>query len=689
LLLLTTLIVLLTAWAAHAAPAGADSLPPQIHTVAGGGSCSGALTSGGPCDGLAATSAPIYGARSVAALPGGGFLYVDAGNDLVREVSPTGIVTTVAGNGTTIDAPDGSLAVDSGLDDPVSVTALPDGGFLITEYDSSTVRMVSPGTPATATITTIAGTGVPGNNELSGPATPATSIPLDYPTDAEPTADGGVLIADTYNNEIRLLSGATRGATISTIAGGGGCNDVSSGCDGLAASAVELDLPDSVSPLQDGSRGYLVAEYGSDSIREVSAPSPSGTFTTVAGTPGDPGYAGDGGPATSAQLSDPDQVLSTSGGGFVIADTGNEVIRQVSASGTISTIAGNGIATYAGDGGAATSASLFTPASVAAATDGDGGLLVADQDNDRIREITLAPAVTFKLSPASPNGNDGWYVTPVTATIDTTESATINCELDPPEVPPAFGALPPDCPFTGGVTVTAPGAHTLYGAAENAIGDQSLPVSVPLDIDLGPPTITCSSPPSFPFGTAGAHVTATLSDSVSGPAAELLTAAADTSSLGQQAVQLTGANNAGINTFVNCSYTVTPLTLEPTPVTSSAFSAGSQYTTVKWLIVKHVAAPAVVTVMCAGSGCPFSAHRSVGTGPCRGKLCGTAPKQRSVVLTGLFADRQLASGTRLTVSVTEPDAIGRAALYTIRAGKSPLRQTACLAPGSLVRREKC
>ena len=204
---------------------------------------------------LSGAASPIGAARSVAALPGGGFLYIDASNDLVREVSPDGVVTTVAGDGSSGDAPSGSLAVDSGLDGPVAVAPLPDGGFLITEWGGSVVRMVSPGTPQTATITTIAGTGGRGNSGLSGPA---TSMELNYPSDAVPAPGGGVLISDTYNNEIRLLSAAAPGATMTTLAGGGsGCDDASSTCDGVAAGNVELDQPDSVSPLQDGSGGYL------------------------------------------------------------------------------------------------------------------------------------------------------------------------------------------------------------------------------------------------------------------------------------------------------------------------------------------------------------------------------------------------------------------------------------------------
>ena len=264
----------------------ADLTPPQIHTVAGGGSCSGAAIFGAKCDQVAAASVPIDDAKSVVGLPDGSYLFIDAGLDLVREVSPLGVVMTVAGNGTPTDGPDGTIAIDSGLDDPVSVAPLSNGGFLVTEYAGQVVRMVSPGSPGLATITTIAGTGTSASacaesgsgaacTELSGPA---TSIDLDYPSDAEPVAGGGVVIADTYNNEVRLVSAAAPGATLTTIAGGGTCNDATSSCEGIGATGVQLDHPVSVSALQDGSGGYLIDEADADAVREVSAIAPAGTF---------------------------------------------------------------------------------------------------------------------------------------------------------------------------------------------------------------------------------------------------------------------------------------------------------------------------------------------------------------------------------------------------------------------------
>jgi hypothetical protein len=678
--------------------------PPQIHTVAGGGSCSGplilggavplGLLSGGPCDGVSATSVPIANATSVAALPGGGFLYVDDTYDLVREVSPAGTVTTVAGNGTTTDV-DGTLAVDSGLNGPVAVALLPSGGFLITEYDGSVVRMVSPGTPATAMITTIAGTGTPGSNGLAGQA---TSIQLNYPSDAVPTSDGQVLIADTYNDSVRLVSAASAGATISTIAGDGPCDAATTTCEGLPAVAVALDHPVSVSPIQGGSGGYLIAESDSeqfdDTIREVSQISPSGTFTTVAGTPGEQGYAGDGGPATAAQLNNPEQVVSTADGGFLIADTNNEVIRQVSASGTITTVAGDGVATYAGDGGPATSASLDSPAAVSPTT--DGGFLIADAYNDVVREITIPAVSTISFSPASPDGHNGWYVNAVLATVTATEGAQISCELDPTAPPPVFAAiLPASCAFSGaGAEITANGTHTLYAASVNAFGDDELPVSAVVKIDTTPPTMSCSATRSFPAGTRHAAVTATVVDQISGPVSSPVSSPASTAKLGSHVATLTGESNAGLTVNIKCKYTVVPLTLDPSPAITERFAANRQYTTLRRLVVSHVPAAAAVNVTCHGKACPFAGARNITGKKCKAKPC-TAKKRklggraRAVDLTPLFAKLPLAVGTRLTVSVTAPNTIGRNWLFTIRAGKDPRDQMSCLAPGSSIPGKGC
>ena len=686
---------LLAATAGFAGRAAGDTLPPQMHTAAGGGSCGGnapavAMISGGSCDNVSATSAQIGDASSVAALPGGGLLYVDSVYDLVREVTPSGKVITVAGDVNAMGQPntqdtDGVPAVDSGLNGPVAVAPLPNGGFLITEYNGSVVREVSPGAPGTATISTIAG--VPGTRGGHGVLNgPATSVPLNYPSDAQPTSDGSVLIADTGNNYIRVVS--PDGSTISTVAGSGSCNDAGLSCEGMAAGAVSLHDPVAVSPIQGGSGGFLIAEddpSAVNAIREVSQVSGAGTFTTVAGTPGQGyGYGGDGGPANGAQLSSPEGVLSTPDGGFLIADTGNQRIRAVSASGTITTVAGNGVASYAGDGGAATSASLQGPAGMAPAP--DGGFFIADANDGAIRQVTIPPTTSITLSPATPNGNNGWYVSAVHAKFSVVNGGGTHCELDPAAPPPVFDAMPPPCPFTGaGATISGDGSHTLYAASINKFGDKELPVSVSVKIDATPPTVICGPTRSFTIGSRNALVTASVSDSLSGPASPEASAQALTFALGTFGVTVYGADRAGNIGDVGCTYTVVPAILKPTPVMHWSFSVQGRYTTVKRLLVTDVAPQAAVNVACTGTGCPFSSARNVSGKECKGRKPCTAKSSKrphTIDLAPLFAHVQLAARAQLTVSVTKPNTIGRVWLFTANGQKPPSHRVSCLEPGS-------
>jgi hypothetical protein len=674
-----------------------------MHTVAGGGSCSAAAPaalSGGSCDNVSATSATIGEPGDVAALPGGGFLYVDSagqgtppfGYEFVREVTPKGKVVTVAGNGTDVDAPDGTPATASGLDGPVAVAPLPDGSFLITEKDSSEIRMVSPGPPGVATITTIAGTGTPGfNGDGVG-----TSSRLSFPTEAEPQADGSVLIDDAGNERIRVLSAAAPGATLTTIAGGGSCDDVITVCDGLSAGAVELNDPVSVSPIQGGTGGYLIAEGfnsvspGGDAIREVL---PSGEFVTVAGQPGiGRGYTGDGGPAVFAHLANPERVLSTPDGGFLIADTDNSVVRQVSPAGIITTVAGDGVPSYAGDNGPATAASLNGPVGVSPTT--NGGLLVADASDPAIREVTLAPTTTVTLSPATANGAGGWYIGTVVAKVSAKSVTATGCELDPsPPAPTVFDELTSPCPFSGaGATVSGDGVHLLYVASVNSFGDKETPVAFPIDIDSTPPGIRCKAHQSFRAGKRG-RVTATVTDSISGPAAPVVSARANTRRVGVHTVTLVGLNHAGLADVTHCRYTVVAVRLKPAPALRWAFATVGASTSVRRLVVSDVAANAEVNLTCQGSGCPFSSATDV-----TGARCGSAPcqakakdrqRRRTVDLTQLLSGVKLGTGARLTVSVTKTNAVGGVWVFTIRAGRAPTHQISCLEPGSSVPGKGC
>jgi sugar lactone lactonase YvrE len=207
-------------------------------------------------------------------------------------------------------------------------------------------------------------------------------------------AAGNLYIADTGNFRVRKVSAAT--GVITTVAGNG--TEGYSG-DGGAATSAEVSLLGGLAV--DAAGNLYIADEGNSCIREVMAS--TGVITTVAGN-GTPGYSGDGGPAVSAALSYPSGVAVDGAGNLFIADTGNNRVREVSASnGVITTVAGNGIADFSGDGGNATSAALYGPQGVA--VDSTGNLFIADTFNSRIRKVSASTEV---ITTVAGNGTFGY-----------------------------------------------------------------------------------------------------------------------------------------------------------------------------------------------------------------------------------------------------------------------------------------
>jgi sugar lactone lactonase YvrE len=248
------------------------------------------------------------------------------------------------------------------------------------------------GTPNGAKISTVAGSGTVGSSGDNGPA---TSAKLHYPEGVAVDSSGNIYFADTDNQVIREVDTSGTITRVAGIVGSSGYN-----ADSIPATTAKLNYPDGVTV--DVSGNLYIADSYNHCIRMVSG----GTITTVAGTHGSPGYFGDGGSATSAQLYYPEGVAVDSSGNIYIADTDNQVIRKVDhTSHNISTVAGNGTAGYIGDGAAATSAELRYPNGVA--VDASGNIYIADGGNIVVRKVDATSQTIMTVAGNGSSGDTG------------------------------------------------------------------------------------------------------------------------------------------------------------------------------------------------------------------------------------------------------------------------------------------
>lgn len=398
------------------------------------------------------------------------------------QAATPGTITTVAGGGDLGGLPwpgDGGPATQAQLWYARDVAGTGDGGFLVVDGGNSRIRRVAPD----GTITTVAGNGLAPSGDL-GDGGPATQARLSFPTGVAATGDGGFLVADQGNHRIRRVA---PNGTISTVAGNGLVGLPTDVGDGGPATQASLNSPSGVAVTADG--GFLIADKLHERIRRVM---PDGTITTVAGT-SVAGCYGDGGPAIQAGLGFPSGVAVTPDGGFLIADTGTQRIRRVTADGTITTVAGSGDCSpfgggFSGDGGPATEARLSSPAGVAATA--LGGFLIADTMNDRVRRV----AGTDVTAPVVSVPTDG-------PTVDATSPAGAAVSFTVTATDETDGALTPTCAPPSG-SVFAIGTTTVSCSATDHSGNMAsatFPVTVkgaaaPPPTALQPPSVTVAAP---------------------------------------------------------------------------------------------------------------------------------------------------------------------------------------------------
>lgn len=376
-------------------------------TVAAGNGTVGYSGDGGP-----ATSAALGRPEGVALDSSGNLYIADTANSVIRVVNmgtqsltiggvviASGAIQIVAGNGTAGYTGDGSAAVGAELSGPFGVFVDAQGNIFIADTENSVIREV---VASTGTIQTVAGT--PDVTGFSGDGASATAATLDLPQDVFVDTSGIIYIADTFNSVIRVVNPGTQPVTIAgvaipagaiqTVAGiyysaGLGTACQFTGDNGPATSAY-LCLPNGV--FADASGNIFVADSSNFGIREVSS---SGTISTIAGTLGTAGYSGDGSLATGAELNYPSGVFIDGAGNLFIADTDNYAIREVGA-GNISTIAGNGTLAYSGNGVPAVNAALSIP--YGAFVDSLGNVFIADTYNSAIREVGASTGIIQTLA---------------------------------------------------------------------------------------------------------------------------------------------------------------------------------------------------------------------------------------------------------------------------------------------------
>jgi len=359
-------------------------------------------------DGNSATGAELYYPIEVAVDNSNNVYIADAGNNRVRKVSTSNVITTFAGNGNSTYSGDGGAATAAGVYYPWGVSTDAAGNVYISDSRDNRIREVN----TSGTISTIAGNGTLG---FTGDGGPATAAELNSPSGIAVVSTGAIMyIVDNYR--IRQVNGST----ISTYAGGGIG-------DSEPATAAELNIaPPSgnssytVSEIATDATGNMyIADFNNNRIRKISS---TGIISTVAGN-GTVGYSGDGGNAIAAELNVPRGVAVDATGNVYIADTKNSAIRKINTSGIISTIAGNGTAGYSGDGSAATAAELNFPTGIT--LDPSGNVYIADLKNQRIREVNTSGIIsTIAGTGAAGFSGDGFAAT--TAELDYPSQLTMD-----------------------------------------------------------------------------------------------------------------------------------------------------------------------------------------------------------------------------------------------------------------------
>ncbi len=299
-------------------------------------------------------------------------------------------IFTVAGTGDLGFAGDGAPATRAHLWFAAAVAVDAEGNVLVADSFNNRIRRVD---ARTGMITTVAGVGYQG---FSGDGDLATEAKLNSPGGVALDSMGNILIADTFNHRVRIVDHRT--GIISTLVGSG-----IQGSNGDSGLAIRAQLSEPTGLSVDPAGNILIADTGNHRIRL--AEKATGLIFTLAGT-GTPGFSGDGGTGTAAQLNGPTAVAADGEGRVLIADTFNNRVRRLDIrTGRIATIAGTGEQGFGGDGASASKAELMEPSGVA--VDAKGNILIADTFNNRIRQVDHLSGMITTVVGAGTRGLSG------------------------------------------------------------------------------------------------------------------------------------------------------------------------------------------------------------------------------------------------------------------------------------------
>ena len=403
-----------------------NNLPTNIITTVAGTGSNGFFGDGGP-----ATNAGLASPYGIALDASGNLYFADSGDQRIRKVGTNGIITTVAGNGGTGFSGDGGAATKAGLNSPWGVALDGVGNVYFADEVNQRIRKVG----TNGIITTVAGNGYEGFYGNGGAASDAE---LNFPQGVALDGSGNLYLGDFYNRRVRKVDAND---IITTVAGNG---LIGSSCEGIPATNAMLYQPSGVAV--DSSGNLYIADAYFNNIRKVDT---NGIITTVAGN-GWEAYLGDGGTAKSASLANPYDLVLDDAGNMYIADTYNNRIRKVDTNGIITTVAGSGYETYAGDGGEATNASLSNPFGVA--VDASGNVFIADTGNNRIREVHPGGYPILPLNAIGTN-KSGNYTVVITSPYGSVTSAVASLTV----------VQPPAIVFQSGPSAALPGSNATLG----------------------------------------------------------------------------------------------------------------------------------------------------------------------------------------------------------------------------------